>query len=117
MMKYLILSLLLGGVVFTRVTAQEPLPAETATKTAPPHGSTDPARAYRDAADSLDQDLRSALDELAALRAVIAAEKPAIATESNRVAADLRENASPVRDTHAPRKTRPRRRSKKQRTI
>jgi biopolymer transport protein ExbB len=91
MMKYLILSLLLGGVVFTRVTAQEPLPAETATKTAPPHGSTDPARAYRDAADSLDQDLRSALDELAALRAVIAAEKPAIATESNRVAADLRE--------------------------
>nr|MBP6784603.1 hypothetical protein [Verrucomicrobiales bacterium] len=51
----------------------------------------DKGSAYRDAASSIDEDLRKALDELAQVRATIATEKPAIAAEANRIAADLRE--------------------------
>jgi len=51
----------------------------------------DPVSSYREAASSVDADLRSALDELATTRARIAEEKPAIAVEANRIAADLRE--------------------------
>ncbi|MEX2579985.1 MAG: MotA/TolQ/ExbB proton channel family protein [Verrucomicrobiales bacterium] len=47
--------------------------------------------AYRDAAASVDEDLRSALDELAEVRERIAEEKPAIAAEANTIAANLRE--------------------------
>jgi biopolymer transport protein ExbB len=53
--------------------------------------ATDPARAYLEAAGSIDKDLRLALDELATQRATIAAEKPAIAAAANQIAADLRE--------------------------
>lgn len=49
------------------------------------------AESYRKAAASIDEDLRKALDELAAQRDVIAAEKPPLAIESEKVAADLRE--------------------------
>ena len=81
--------LFLSSLVLTPVSAQEPAAA------APPAPAAkiaaDPSAAYRDAAASLDQDLRSALDELAALRAAIAAEKPALSAEANRIAADLRE--------------------------
>lgn len=43
------------------------------------------------AADSIERDLRDALDELARLRAAIADEKPPLANEAERVAAALRE--------------------------
>jgi biopolymer transport protein ExbB len=43
------------------------------------------------AAASIDQDLRTALDELAALRASIATEKPPLAAETETIAAELRE--------------------------
>jgi len=43
------------------------------------------------AAASIDQDLRAALDELAALRASIANEKPPLANEAEKIAAELRE--------------------------
>lgn len=46
---------------------------------------------YQQAADSVDKDLRLALDELAQVRKKIAQEKPALAKEANRIAADLRE--------------------------
>lgn len=51
----------------------------------------DPVEAYREAAASIERDLRTALDELAVLRETIAAEKPAIAAEAETVAAELRE--------------------------
>jgi biopolymer transport protein ExbB len=51
----------------------------------------DETSAYRDAAASIDEDLRTALDELAKVRAAIALEKPALAAESNQIAAELRE--------------------------
>jgi len=87
MKRLFLFSLFSGCLALTPVSAQEPAAA------APPAPDTaaDPRAAYRDAAASLDQDLRGALDELAALRAAIAAEKPAIAIESNRIAGDLRE--------------------------
>lgn len=53
---------------------------------------TEKEAAYREAAASVDEDLRIALEELAALREQIAAEKPEIAREANQIAADLREN-------------------------
>jgi len=87
MKRLFLFSLFFSSLALTTVSAQEP-----AASAAPaPETAADPSAAYRDAAASLDQDLRSALDELAALRAAIAAEKPAIAIESNRIAADLRE--------------------------
>lgn len=58
---------------------------------APGPASAASSEAYRKAADSIDADLRIALDELSAARAVIAAEKPALATESEKIAADLRD--------------------------
>lgn len=89
MNRLFLFSLFLSSLALTPVSAQEPAAA------APPapetETATDPSAAYRDAAASLDQDLRSALDELAALRAAIAAEKPALSAEANRIAADLRE--------------------------
>ncbi|MDP4584288.1 MAG: hypothetical protein NWT04_10255, partial [Verrucomicrobiales bacterium] len=55
----------MSSLVLTPVSAQEPAAA------APPAPAAkiaaDPSAAYRDAAASLDQDLRSALDELAAV--------------------------------------------------
>lgn len=89
MNRLFLFSLFLSSLALTTVSAQEPAaaaPPDPETETA-----TDPSAAYRDAAASLDQDLRSALDELAALRAAIAAEKPALSAEANRIAADLRE--------------------------
>lgn len=73
--------LLLLGCAFSPALSQEAAP--------PP--SIDAGAAYRDAAASIDEDLRKALDELGRVRAAIAVEKPAIAAEANRVAADLRE--------------------------
>ena len=49
------------------------------------------AEKYRTAADSVGQDLRAALDELATLRDKISRSKPALAKETNEIAADLRE--------------------------
>lgn len=46
---------------------------------------------YKQAADSVQKDLRSALDELATLRQQIANEKPALAKTTNEIAAALRE--------------------------
>lgn len=46
---------------------------------------------YRQAATTLDADLRKSLDELAAVRARIASEKPPLATASEEIASDLRE--------------------------
>ncbi|MCF6310963.1 MAG: MotA/TolQ/ExbB proton channel family protein [Verrucomicrobiales bacterium] len=46
---------------------------------------------YQQAADSVDKDLRLALQELAEVRSKIAEVKPALAKESNRISADLRE--------------------------
>jgi signal transduction histidine kinase len=48
------------------------------------------AEKYRTAADSIGQDLRAALDELATLRDEISRSKPALAKETNEIAADLR---------------------------
>ena len=81
--------LFLCSLILTPVSAQEPAAAAPPAPAA--ETAADPSAAYRDAAASLDQDLRSALDELAALRAAIAAEKPALSAEANRIAADLRE--------------------------
>ncbi|NLT69549.1 MAG: MotA/TolQ/ExbB proton channel family protein [Verrucomicrobiaceae bacterium] len=72
------------------VNAQETAPVSAASGSAG-EAAADPAEAYRSSAASIDQDLRAALDELAALRATIAAEKPDIAAEAERIAADLRE--------------------------
>jgi len=69
--------------------SQEQAPAAAPAETADP--VTDPARAYLDAAGSIDKDLRLALDELTKVRATIAAEKPAIAAGATQIAADLRE--------------------------
>lgn len=93
MKRFLLLPLLCSCLVSPLVNAQETNPAlgAGATSSATTTG-TDPAESYRNTAASVDEDLRSALDELAALRAAIAAEKPAIAAEANRIAADLREN-------------------------
>ena len=92
MNRLFLLSLFSGSLALTPVSAQEPAAAAPSAAAAPaPETAADPSAAYRDAAASLDQDLRSALDELAALRAAIAAEKPALSAETNRIAADLRE--------------------------
>jgi biopolymer transport protein ExbB len=53
--------------------------------------SVSSAESYRQAAASIDADLRAALDELASVRATIAKEKPPLAVEAERIAADLRE--------------------------
>ncbi len=83
MKRLLLFPLLSSCLAFLPGNAQETAPAS--------ERPADPAEAYRSTVASIDQDLRSALDELAALRADIAAEKPAIAAEANRIAADLRE--------------------------
>lgn len=67
--------------------AQEAAPAATSPAQTPRPGM----EAYEKAATLIDADLRSDLDELAALRASIAEEKPPVATEAARIAADLRE--------------------------
>jgi biopolymer transport protein ExbB len=64
------------------------MPALPAQEAAP---SVSSAESYRQAAASIDADLRAALDELASVRATIAKEKPPLAVEAERIAADLRE--------------------------
>jgi biopolymer transport protein ExbB len=80
MIRFLLVLLVLSGTALG--SAQEALAS-------PPPPS--PEEAYRKAADSIDADLRAALDELASVRATIAGEKPALAVEAERIAADLRE--------------------------
>lgn len=80
MIRFLLVLLVLSG---TAVGSAQEAPAS------PPPPS--PEEAYRKAADSIDADLRAALDELASVRATIAGEKPALAVEAERIAADLRE--------------------------
>ncbi len=53
--------------------------------------AADTAEAYRRSAESIDKDLRAALEELAALRDRIAAEKQPLSITSEKVAAELRE--------------------------
>ena len=53
--------------------------------------AADSVEAYRKSAESIDTDLRKALDELAALREKIASEKPPLSITTEKVAADLRE--------------------------
>ncbi len=84
-MKRLLLYPLLSTCLAFPVNAQETAPASAG------GAPVDPAKAYRNSAASIDQDLRAALEELAALRTTIAAEKPAIAVETERIAADIRE--------------------------
>ncbi|MDC0259383.1 MotA/TolQ/ExbB proton channel family protein [Verrucomicrobiales bacterium] len=52
----------------------------------------DSATRYQAASDSVDADLKAALDELAEVRKKIAVEKPEISKEANRIAAELRES-------------------------
>lgn len=78
-----ILSFTLLSFVALPVFSQEEADVET---------DSEPAVAYREAAASVDEDLKAALEELANLRATIAKEKPSIAKAANEIAADLREN-------------------------
>lgn len=60
------------------------------TTNAPPTAKVDAATSYKGAIESIDEDLETALQELAQLRKKIAAEKPPLAREANELAVDLR---------------------------
>lgn len=76
MRSLLLLPLLILGIISTAVSQE---------------AAVDPAEAYRKSAESIDKDLRAALDELAALRQTIASEKQPLSITTEKVAADLRE--------------------------